>query len=262
MWLSTCPEKSAGLRQGDFLHSLVLTRLTWPLSFARQPEAEISKGQTVLLPAVQPYGYLVVSQCCTIENQIVVALAEVKSTQRLSSYELEDYEREEPFVAPEGGTGQNAEETHANPSPGYVFNAHALTSFGEYLPRLNGRTYIADFTTIQTYSGSIEDFQVNRVAAMTPIGRRALRIRLSLFWGRPEAEDENFLMKQGVPVGITPPVATATAREDGDGGGSPTEAEHSVSDQNHSEQSEVISEKPPIAPISEEGTAQPAGKNS
>jgi len=201
MWLSTCPEKSIGLRQGDFLHGLVLTRLVWPLSFARQAEVVISKGQTVLLPAVQPYGYLVVSQCCTIENQFVAALAEVKRTQRLSPHELEAYEREEPSVVSERDVD---EKSLPYTDSGYVFNAHALMPYGEYLPRIDGRTYVADLTTIQTYSGRIEDFQEARVAAMTPIGRRTLRIRLALFWGRAEAGDEEFLTQQGISVGMTP----------------------------------------------------------
>jgi hypothetical protein len=202
MWLTTCPDKFATLRQGDFLYGLVLPRLRWPLSYARPPEGAIAKDQPVLLTATKPYGYLVVSQCCTIENQVVAALAEVKSTKPLSDQELSDYEREEPEI--EANT-ETDEEGQNNPRPGYVFNAHPLAPFDQYLGRAGGRIYIADLTTIQTYSGTIKDFQEARVAAMDPIGRRALRIRLALFWGRVEAEDEQWLTERGIPVGERPP---------------------------------------------------------
>lgn len=205
MWLPTCPEKSAPLRQGDFLYGLVLPKLKWPLSYARPPESTIEKNQMVLLSAAKPYGYLVVSQCCTIENQTVAALAEVRGTKPLSESELRDYEREEPVYEPEDATPAN-EGVLEDTDSGYVFNAHALAPFDEYLPRNGGRIYIADFITIQTYSGNIGDFQAARVAAMSPIGRRLLRIRLALFWGRAEAEDEQWLIEHGVPAGETPPV--------------------------------------------------------
>lgn len=210
MWLPVCPEKSAGLRQGDFLYGLVLPRLVWPLSYARPPEGAIAKNQTVLLSATQPYGYLVVSQCCTIENQTVAALAEVKSTKPLSDQELSDYEREEPIYEPEN-EAQTDEAVPENLNSGYVFNAHALAPFGQYLMRTGRRVYIADFTTIQTYSGTIKDFQEARVAAMDPIGRRSLRIRLALFWGRVEDEDEQWLTERGIPVGARPPIEVMEA---------------------------------------------------
>lgn len=205
MWLPTCPEKSAPLRQGDFLYGLVLPRLTWPLSYARPPESTIQKNQMVLLPAAKPYGYLVVSQCCTIENQTVAALAEVRSTKGLSGSELRDYEREEPVYELDDAAPAD-EDLFEDTGSGYVFNAHALAPFEGYFPRVGGRIHVADFVTIQTYSGDIRDFQEARVTAMSPAGRRLLRIRLALFWGRAEAEDEQWLIQHDVPVGMTPPV--------------------------------------------------------
>ncbi|SRR6266498_495848 len=205
MWLPTCPEKSVALRQADFLYGLVLPRLTWPLSYARPPESAIEKNQMVLLSTAKPYGYLVVSQCCTIENQIVAALAEVKRTKPLSESELRDYEREQPVYESDDAAPAD-EGVLEDTDSGYVFNAHALTPFDEYLPRRGGHIYIADFTTIQTYSGNIADFQEARVAAMSPVGRRLLRIRLALFWGRAEDEDKQWLIEHDIPVGETPPV--------------------------------------------------------
>ncbi|WP_238015994.1 hypothetical protein KZZ52_00445 [Dactylosporangium sp. AC04546] len=92
----------------------------------------------------------------------------------------------------------------------YVFTAHALAPFGSYLGREKGRIHVADLTTIQSYSGKIEEFQAYRVAGMTPEGRRMLRIRLAAFWGRVETEDEKWLTASGLPVGVTPREQTPT----------------------------------------------------
>lgn len=250
MWLPACPEKSAGLRQGDFLSGLMLPRLIWPLYYARPPEGPIARNQTVVLSASQPYGYLVVSQCCTIENQAVAALAEVKSSKPLSAEELDDYEREEPVYSAEDDE-INGEGT-ANPRSGYVFNAHALAPFGQYLERVGGRIYIADLTTIQTYAGNISDFQEARVAAMSPVGRRSLRIRLALFWGRAEAEDEQWLIEHGIPVGEWQPAPAQAVP----GEAAPAEAPPEGA------QVETHVEGAQQAQIAEEGTGTPKAQTA
>ena len=204
MWLPTCPEKSAALRQGDFLCGLVLPRLTWPLSYARPPESTIDKNQMVLLPAAKPYGYLVVSQCCTIENQTVAALAEVRSTKPLSESELRGFEREQPVYEREDSTPADAGVLEDTDS-GYVFNAHALAPFGDYLRRNGGRIYVADFITIQTYSGRHSRF------SRSPCGRDEsgwptfASCPTRALWGRAEDEDEKWLIEHDVPVGETSP---------------------------------------------------------
>jgi len=116
----------------------------------------------------------------------VAALAVVRSTPPLTPEQLSEYEREEPSSDPESS---------------YVYNVHALSSFKEHLQREKGRIFIADLASIQSYSGVIADFQRPRVAAMTPAGRRLLRIRLSYFWGRPEGEDELWFEEHGLPAG-------------------------------------------------------------
>ncbi|HUY47393.1 MAG TPA: hypothetical protein VMV92_16950 [Streptosporangiaceae bacterium] len=140
----------------------------------------------IVLPGSKAQTYLVVSQCCTIENQIVAALAPVRSTRSLNAEQLSEYEREEPSV---------------DPDVRYVYNAHALVPFSGYLTRTDGRIFVADLTSIQSYSGTISDFQESRVAMMTPAGRRLLRIRLALFWGRVEQEDELWFEERGLPSG-------------------------------------------------------------
>jgi hypothetical protein len=191
MWMSTKPDPSEMLRQGDLLIGLALPRLIWPLAFARAPgDAETTKGQPVVLTAAKPVGHLVVSQCCTIENQSVIALAEVKSTHPLKDWELRAYEMAEP--------------SHSDEDTKYVFTAHTLEPFEEFLLRQDGRVFVADLTTIQSYSGAIENFQRYRVRTMTPGGRRLLRIRLAYFWGRVEREDEDWFIQHELPAGETP----------------------------------------------------------
>jgi hypothetical protein len=202
MWMPNAPDSSAALRQGDLLTGLMLPRLAWPLSYARPPEAAVAGNQTVLLSATRPSAYLVVSQCCTIENQTVAALAVVRSTRSLSAAELREYELEEPS---------------GDPDLNYVFNLHALMPFQGHLLRQDGRIYVADLTSTQSYSGAISDFQKARVAAMSPAGRRLLRIRLALFWGRVEREDEQWFEENGLPAGQSAPIAEDAAAMTADG---------------------------------------------
>jgi hypothetical protein len=196
MWMPDAPDESAALRQGDLLLGLALPKLTWPLSYARPPETTVAENQMVVLPSGRIQAYLVVSQCCTIENLTVAALAVVRSTQSLTPEQLSEYEREEPSSDPESR---------------YAYNAHALSPFKEHLLREKRRIFIADLTSIQSYSGAISDFQKSRVAAMTPAGRRLLRIRLSYFWGRPEGEDELWFEEHGLPAGESTAEPTSSA---------------------------------------------------
>jgi hypothetical protein len=190
MWLDSCPASTELLRQGDLLDGLILPRLSLPLPFARASEEKVSESHPIVLRAHRLSYYLAVSQCCTIESQRVVALAEVHSTQPLDADSTRSFELEEPFDDPELK---------------YPFNFHPLDQVGEHLQRNNRRIYVADFTNIQTYRGEISILQAARVAAMTPEGRRLLRIRLSYFWSRPEGEDELWLTTKGLPVGSKAP---------------------------------------------------------
>lgn len=198
MWEPEVPDKSAALRQGDLLDGLVLPKLKWPLFYARPPAQAGTENQMIVLPGSKAQTYLVVSQCCTIENQIVAALAPVRSTRPLNEEQLSEYEREEPSV---------------DPDVRYVYNAHALTPFGDYLERTGRRIFVADLTQIQSYSGEISEFQESRVAVMTPAGRRLLRIRLALFWGRVEQEDEVWFDERGLPSGPSQPRSEAESSQ-------------------------------------------------
>jgi hypothetical protein len=187
MWTPDLPEPTAALRQGDLLVDLALPTLKWPLHYARPPREDVSGEQPVLVPSGKVQPHLVVSQCCTIENKTVAALARVRPTRPRTADEARDLEREFPSDDPEVS---------------YSFVEHALKPVGGHLEREGGLIWVADFTSIQTYSGSIADFQGSRVAAMSPEGRRALRVRLGGFWARVEAEDEQYLTKRGMSTGF------------------------------------------------------------
>jgi hypothetical protein len=201
MWTPDLPEPTAALRQGDLLVDLALPNLKWPLHYARPPRQDASADQTVLVPSGKLQTHLVVSQCCTIENKAVAALARVRPTKPRAADEARDLEREFPSDDPEVS---------------YSFVEHALKPVGGHLEREGGLIWVADFTSIQTYSGSITGFQESRVAAMSPEGRRALRVRLGAFWARVEAEDEQHLAERGMSAGFIielVPAVPATAAE-------------------------------------------------
>lgn len=187
MWTLDPPEPAAALRQGDLLVDLALPNLKWPLNYARPPRQDVSGDQTVLVSSGKLQAHLVVSQCCTIENKAVAALARVRPTRPRTADEARDLDREFPSDDPEVS---------------YSFVEHALKPVGGRLERDGGLIWVADFTSIQTYSGSITDFQESRVAAMSPEGRRALRVRLGAFWARVEADDERHLKERGMSTGF------------------------------------------------------------
>lgn len=187
MWTPDLPQPAAPLRQGDLLADLALPKLTWPLSYARPPGQDASGNQTVLVSSGKLMIHLVVSQCCTIENKAVTALARVRTTAPLTADQISELEQEVPSDDPEVS---------------YAFSEHALQPVGKYLERKDGKVWVADFASIQTYSGSIADFQASRVAAMSPEGRAALRVRLAAFWGRAEAGDEQHLKERGMSAGF------------------------------------------------------------
>lgn len=192
MWLEEAPAPTDDLRQGDLLTGLILPQLKLPISYIRLATAEPSPGDSVLLNTPkQTTEYLVVSQCCVIENNSVVALAPVENTGRLADESLAAHLNNEPI----GGAG-------------YVYTAQMLPPINGHLAVSNGLSpKAANFRKIQTYSGEISILQRSRVAAMSPAGRRILRIRLGLFWGRAEAEDEKWLEQNGLPSGLRPPPA-------------------------------------------------------
>jgi hypothetical protein len=196
MWRPDLPDKTELLRQGDLLDGFYPPKLTLPFSYARSPEDLPRPGQPIVLSADKMGKYLVVSQCCTIEQRGVVALARVSKVSAKTTEQLDALALEEPS---------------RDPNTNYSFNMHPLDPVEGYLENSIGVLHAADLTTIQTYSKQVVDLQNMRVAAMTPAGRRRLRIRLQFFWGRVEAEDESWFREKGLPAGPkgarTPPTS-------------------------------------------------------
>lgn len=186
MWMDEPLPKTEILRQGDLISDLLLPRLAFPLPYARGQDMSPAEGQPIVLTANKSAYYLVTSQCCTIEQKSVCALARLSKVSARTSEQLDALALEEP---------------DGNADVKYSFASHPLKPISGVLNESIGIAHVADFLTIQTYSGALEDLQARRVASMTPEGRRLLRIRLSLFWGRAEREDEEYLLSQGLPVG-------------------------------------------------------------
>jgi hypothetical protein len=186
MWLPDPPDTSEALRQGDLVQGILLPTLRLPLVFGRPASRAPQDRDTALLTSRQR-DFVVVSQCCTIENHRVVALAPIKSTPPMSPEERAVY-READFSL------IGAEDR-------YVFNAHILDPIEKVLEEQGGRAKIADFTQIVTCTGDDSDLRAGRTAQMSPAGRRLLRMRLSVFWGRVEAEDLAWFKEEGLPPG-------------------------------------------------------------
>jgi hypothetical protein len=182
MWLPSPPGEGETLRQGDLLRGLLLPKLSVPLNYARGPDDPVMPEHPVVVQQMKPSDFLVVSQCCTIEQSGVVALAPIRSTPPLKPDEKTAYHKDEP----DSGIS------------GYVIAHHRIDGVADLQPK-DGRLQIADLTLIQTYQGKVADFQRARRAAMTPAGRRLLRIRLGLFWARVEQEDLKWFEAQSLP---------------------------------------------------------------
>jgi len=170
-----CPDPEEELRQGDLLAHVRLPKVKLPLDILSAEGKKPGSTANALLPATVR-SYLVVSQCCTIENHGAVAVAPVVSTKPLNDGE------EAPYLAdhPPGP---------ADAPTGYVFNAHALEPVDGTLPERQRQLWIADLTQTISVDGDRAILQAARVARMTTVARLALRTRLASFWGRAVADD-------------------------------------------------------------------------
>jgi hypothetical protein len=186
MWLPDPPDTSETLRQGDLVQNILLPTLRLPLVFGHQAGRAPQDGDPALVPS-KLRDFLVVSQCCTIENHHVVALAPIRWTARMSPEERAVYSEADFSLI---GTEDK-----------YVYNAHILAPIERILEEQGGRAKIADFTQIVTCTGDDSELRAGRTARMSPAGRRLLRMRLSVFWGRVEAEDLAWFKEEGLPPG-------------------------------------------------------------
>jgi hypothetical protein len=186
MWASEPLDAAADLRQGDLLKGFLLPSLSLPLSYVRTGDAPLGRSAHVMVNAKER-DFVVVSQCCTVENGELVALSPIKQTPPLSAQGRLAYEWERPEDVPEDSETQ------------FAFSAFKLEPIPGVLDDPSGgRLRVLNLEDVMSYAGDQSHLIPKRVAQMTPAGRRALRIRLAYFWGRPEAEDEAALIAMGL----------------------------------------------------------------
>jgi len=186
MWSSELPDEADELRQGDLLHDLLLPKLQLPFNFLRAAGRSTPQAGDPIQVSSLGRDYLVVTPCCTIANTKFVALAPVRSTPPLKPDEFAAYEAEEP------SGGDESEFAYGS------FHLAPLAGIVEHPPN---RLRVADLPNVQSFEGDRTDFRRARVAAMSPEGRRLLRLKLSYFWGRVEAEDLAWFEENGLPAG-------------------------------------------------------------
>lgn len=167
------------------LRGLILPTLKFPISYINQ--GHVKAGDTAVLPTYsKDRDYLVVSQCCDLEKRTNVALAPIKSTHSLSDSDRDALFAERP-----------------NEESGYTFSQFGLNLLeGIVLPLAQDRQSCAALDEVATFLGARASFQSHVVARMTPAGRRLLRVKLSLFFGRAEAEDATRLAADGIAEGL------------------------------------------------------------
>ncbi len=183
MWEPTPPTPDADLRQGDLLGPLHAPRLEIPFRVTKYPNAS-DDGADAVFGMNQSRHHLVVSHCCTMEQGKYIAVAPVVSTPSVGEDERPAY-----FGEPtEGGK--------------YVIKVHALEELEDVITYSDHRLRAADLERIMSVRLEVSEAKSLRVAAMTPEGRRLLRIRLGLFWARPEESDVVELASRGLPPGV------------------------------------------------------------
>ena len=185
MW---APPESDGyddIRQGDVLRGLILPNLKTPIRYLNS--GEVSNGDIAAFSTPQKArDYLVVSQCCDLENGSNVAVAPVKSTRPLPANQRAALYAESP-----------------NEETGYSYSQFGLSPLeGLIEPRVDNQAMYAALDEIQTYLDASEHFGSCVIARMTPAGRRLLRMKLSLFFGRAEADDAAQLRSMGISEGF------------------------------------------------------------
>jgi len=190
MWAESVPQEEEELRQGDVLASLLLPQVKMPLTVARPSGADPKPNDLTMVPLMKVKHYVVTSQCCTIDNHksSPVLLAPVSMTEApLEAADLERYANVDP------STGE------------VVFNHHLLDSLPGVLDEPGGRKRVIDLRLMLAVGGDRAELRGARVAAMTPAGRRLLRLRLMGFFGRTEPEDKAWFDENGLADGLPAP---------------------------------------------------------
>ena len=186
MWEPLLPPEGDLLRQGDLVKGVMLPRLRLPLEVAHVPGTNPEDGAVIPLKGYAR-DFLIVSQCCEIENGAFVSLALIRSTGPLNEALREGLQAEQPPSPGEEG--------------GFVFDQFRLDPLDHLVEEPDYRYTVADLGQIISFGGQREDLNPYRQARMTPEGRRLLRIKLTYYFGRAENDDANHLEERGIPIG-------------------------------------------------------------
>ncbi len=187
MWEATLPPEDANLRQGDLLKEVPLPNIS------KSPEIE-SNGRPNF--KIKKRTCLVVSQCCTVQERRVVQVASVHKTMPL---------------APESPLYQALRSDWPAREGQLMYDAMRLDPVAGVLdPPDEGQLWVAEFRTGLTFTENPVWLRAHRVARMTVIARRSLRLRLAGFYSRPTDEDRAELDDVGEWSGLSdaPPWVT------------------------------------------------------
>lgn len=188
MWQTHATPAEDPLRQGDLLSDVGIPDLALPLSVTTEG---LLQGNAVA--RVKSVTVMVVSQCCSTKTSYA-AVAPVLRRGGLTGPQELALLTEEPPPPDEDGRVHN-----------YTYDLFRLASVGDTLAELDiGTQWVVDFGRIVSFTGACDVLRERRRARLTPEARRLLRIKLALFWARPEQEDVVALAELGFPSGLRP----------------------------------------------------------
>ncbi len=178
MWEADLPSLEDDLRQGDLLSNVSFPQLDRRL----EPDAQ---GRATLL--VKSRTVIVVTQCCTVEQRGIIAVAPVGSTRELNP----DDRLYQALMTEEPPPSQEVD------SVPYAIDLFRLEPLHNHLPERPNRLRVAELTKILTFTGDSGWLRQARVARLTPRARQLLRLKLALFWSRVEETDAEALERMG-----------------------------------------------------------------
>lgn len=185
MWLPR-EEEDADLRQGDIVGPIAFPKLKYPLRVIRWSNADNIPDAGDCLFTYRERHAMVVSQCCEVENGQAVALAPILPTRIAEPVQRQALEN---YLPPD------------DPEAPYAYSQFLIEPIARVLvPKQENLTLVADFTQIVSVEATPEALLSSRIAEMNPRARSWLRMKLALFFGRPEQSDIDWLNARDLPI--------------------------------------------------------------
>jgi hypothetical protein len=176
VWLSDLPPPNDSLRQGDLVRNVPF------LDMSGQPVIE--DGELRLAAKLRPG--IVVTQCCDVEQKGVARFARVSKVKYRPGRDREAIEATQPAEPDDEGFVR------------YSTRYLAMRPVGGLLePVDDRRLWVAMLLETVEYRGDLAWLMSERVARMTPEGRRVLRTKLMLSVGRVEDDDADYFASRG-----------------------------------------------------------------